>query len=55
MARWALITSGAARPSADAGQPAPDLTLSASVAEKGHGRIETRRLSVSHDCVAPLG
>ncbi|WP_145984735.1 ISAs1 family transposase [Methylobacterium aquaticum] len=34
---------------------APDMTFSASVVEKGHGRIETRRLSVSRECVAYLG
>lgn len=34
--------------------PPPDLCTAGTV-EKGHGRIETRRLSASHECVAHLG
>jgi hypothetical protein len=34
--------------------PPPDLRTAGTV-EKGHGRIETRTLSVSHECAAHLG
>lgn len=43
----------ARRPPHD-GQPAPDITRARTV-EKGHGRIETRTLTVSRECVAHLG
>ncbi len=40
--------------SARKGQPPPDLACTRTV-EKGHGRIETRTLSVSRECAAHLG
>ena len=35
-------------------EPAPDLIASARTVEKGHGRIETRQVCVSRECVAHL-
>ena len=44
---------GATLPAHD-GRPPPDLALARSI-EKGHGRIETRTIGVSRECVAHLG
>ena len=35
--------------------PPPDLVRSTQIVEKGHGRIETRQVAVSRECVAHLG
>ena len=40
--------------SAHDGQPPPD-EVRARTVEKGHGRIETRTISISRECVAHLG
>ncbi len=41
-------------PTADR-RPPPDLVRSTQTVEKDHGRIETRQLAVSRECVAHLG
>jgi predicted transposase YbfD/YdcC len=43
-----------ATPSAHEHAPPPDLIHSTRTVEKGHGRIETRRLVVSRECAAHL-
>ena len=45
---------GEAVPPARTAQPPPDLACARTV-EKGHGRIETRTISVSRECAAHLG
>lgn len=45
---------GKATPSVLEPAPPPDLIRSAPTVEKGHGRIETRQLAVSRECVAHL-
>ena len=51
----ALKAVGAAHPLAPEHRPAPDLIASTRTIEKGHGRIETRQVCVSRECVAHLG
>jgi len=45
---------GGATPSAHDRTPPPDLVHSTQTVEKGHGRIETRQVAVSRECVAHL-
>ncbi len=42
-------------PPAHDGAPPPDLVRSTRTVEKGHGRIETRQVATSRECVAHLG